>query len=174
VASPSGGTVSSDLNAGTTQLGSTTIPATGGWQNWTTVSKTVYVNAGTYNFGVFAQTGGWNLNWVRITPPATATAATAAAKRAPTPSSATDATSSLTLYPNPRRANERVTITLPHYDADAPTTVQLLDVNGRELWRTTATSPNVEVAPTLRLSSGLYLVQVTDGTGKTVQRLQVQ
>jgi beta-glucanase (GH16 family) len=174
VASPGGGTVSSDLNAGTTQLGSTTIPATGGWQTWTTVSKTVYVTAGTYNFGVFAQTGGWNLNWVRITPAATATAATAAAKLAPTPSSAPDATGSLTLYPNPRGANERVTIALPHYDAAAPSTVQLLDVNGREVWRTTATSSTVEVAPALRLSSGLYLVQVTDATGKSVQKLQVQ
>ena len=67
VASPSGSTVSSDLNADSIQLGNTTILATGGWQTWTTASRTVTVNAGTYNFGVFAQTGGYNLNWVRIT-----------------------------------------------------------------------------------------------------------
>ncbi|HSZ71669.1 MAG TPA: carbohydrate-binding protein, partial [Cytophagaceae bacterium] len=73
VASPSGGTLSSDLNAGSTQLGNVSIPATGGWQNWTTVTQNIYVNAGTYNFGVFAQTGGWNINWLEInaahTPP---------------------------------------------------------------------------------------------------------
>ena len=65
-----GGTISCDLNGGTIPLGTTTIPGTGGWQTWQTVSKVVNVNAGTYNFGVFAQTAGYNLNWVRITPQA--------------------------------------------------------------------------------------------------------
>ncbi|MBN7138615.1 glycoside hydrolase family 16 [Lysobacter enzymogenes] len=67
VASPGGGSLSADLNAGGTVLGQVNVPATGGWQNWTTVSHTVNVNAGTYNFGVFAQAGGWNINWIRIT-----------------------------------------------------------------------------------------------------------
>jgi beta-glucanase (GH16 family) len=67
VASPSGGTLSADLNAGAIVLGQVGIPATGGWQSWTTVSHTVNVNAGTYNFGIFAVTGGWNINWFRIT-----------------------------------------------------------------------------------------------------------
>ncbi len=67
VASPSGATFSSDLNAGAIQLGSVTIGATGGWQNWTTVNQTVTLNAGTYSFGLFAQQAGWNINWFRIT-----------------------------------------------------------------------------------------------------------
>ncbi|WP_039912280.1 glycosyl hydrolase [Cellvibrio mixtus] len=67
VASPSGSLLSADLNAGTTQLGNVTIPATGGWQNWTTVSHTVTLTAGTHSFGVFAQQAGWNFNWFRIT-----------------------------------------------------------------------------------------------------------
>lgn len=67
VASPSGGTLSLDLNAGAVVLGQVQVPASGGWQNWTTASHTVNVNAGTYNLGVFAQQGGWNINWIRIT-----------------------------------------------------------------------------------------------------------
>jgi beta-glucanase (GH16 family) len=67
VASPSGSTLSLDLNAGSIPLGQVTIPPTGGWQNWATVSHTVNVNAGTYNLGVFAPQGGWNLNWIKIT-----------------------------------------------------------------------------------------------------------
>jgi hypothetical protein len=67
VASPSGATFSADLNAGATQLGSVTIGATGGWQNWATVSQTVTLTAGTHAFGIFAQQAGWNLNWFRIT-----------------------------------------------------------------------------------------------------------
>jgi hypothetical protein len=68
VASPnSTGQLSLDLNGGATVLGYLAIPNTGGWQNWTTISHTVTINAGTYNFGIYAQAGGWNINWWRIT-----------------------------------------------------------------------------------------------------------
>lgn len=66
VASPNGATASVDLNAGSIPLGNFVIPATGGWQNWTTVSRTVNLNAGTYNLGVFAQTSDWNFNWIEV------------------------------------------------------------------------------------------------------------
>lgn len=71
VASPNGATAAIDLNAGSIALGDIAIPATGGWQNWTTVSKTVQLNAGTYNLGVFAKTAGWNFNWIEVVPSAT-------------------------------------------------------------------------------------------------------
>lgn len=91
----SGGTISSDLNAGAVQLGTTTIPGTGGWQSWTTVSKTVTLNAGTYNFGIYAPSAGWNLNWVRIS--------RAAAARLATPLAADfgKLSPSFEVYPNP-------------------------------------------------------------------------
>jgi hypothetical protein len=59
--------LSLDLNAGAIQLGQVAIPNTGGWQTWTTVSQTVYINAGTYSVGIFATTGDWNINWFKIT-----------------------------------------------------------------------------------------------------------
>lgn len=67
VASPSGSLLSLDLNGGAIQLGQVAIPATGGWQNWTTVSHTVQINAGTYNLGLYAPQSGWNINWIKIT-----------------------------------------------------------------------------------------------------------
>ena len=67
VASISGSLLSLDLNGGQIQLGQVAIPATGGWQNWTTVSHNVQLSAGTFSVGVYAQQGGWNLNWLRIT-----------------------------------------------------------------------------------------------------------
>ena len=67
VAAPSaGGVISADINAGTTQLGTVAVPATGGWQSWTTVQRTINVNAGTYNLGTFISSAGFNLNWIRI------------------------------------------------------------------------------------------------------------
>jgi len=67
VASVSGALLSLDLNAGAIQLGQVAIPATGGWQTWTTVSHNVAINAGTYSVGIFAPQGGWNINWLRFT-----------------------------------------------------------------------------------------------------------
>jgi len=67
VASPnSSGVLSMDLNAGAIQLGTVTVPNTGGWQNWRTISRTINLTAGNYDFGIFASTGGWNINWWRI------------------------------------------------------------------------------------------------------------
>jgi len=67
VASPnSNAVISSDCNAGATQLGTVAVPNTGGWQKWTTVTQTVTLPAGTYNLRVFAKVGGFNLNWITV------------------------------------------------------------------------------------------------------------
>ncbi|MGQ1947043.1 carbohydrate-binding protein [Geofilum sp. OHC36d9] len=62
-----GGSLSLDLNAGSIVLGSVDIPSTGDWQNWTTVSHSVYIDAGIYDFGIYAPAGGWNINNFTIT-----------------------------------------------------------------------------------------------------------
>tara|TARA_R100000656_G_scaffold42949_1_gene35455 strand:- start:832 stop:1026 length:195 start_codon:yes stop_codon:yes gene_type:complete len=51
---------------GAIPLGQVNIPATGGWQNWVTVSHNVSINAGTYSVEIFAPQGGWNLNWFKF------------------------------------------------------------------------------------------------------------
>ena len=68
VASPSGGTVSASLH-NSTGLGSTAIPATGGWQNWQTVTgPTVYLNVGQQDISLYVAGGGWNINWWQLVP----------------------------------------------------------------------------------------------------------
>ena len=67
VASPSGAQLSLDLNGGQTQLGVVDIPATGGWQNWQTVSMDVQLPAGPFSFGIYAPVAGWNINWFSLT-----------------------------------------------------------------------------------------------------------
>lgn len=67
VASPNTGRqISLDLNAGSIALGSVTVPNTGGWQNWQTITQTVYIEAGDYKVGISTPDGGWNINWLRI------------------------------------------------------------------------------------------------------------
>lgn len=67
VASPSGGSVRLERAGTTTLFGTHSIPATGGWNTWTTVYHSVNLTAGVQNFGLKAAPGGWNLNWFSIT-----------------------------------------------------------------------------------------------------------
>lgn len=157
VASPNGGTVSSDLNAGSTQLGSTAIPATNGWQNWTTVSKTVNVNAGTYNFGVYAQTAGYNLNWVRITK------VSGAREAAPTAAAAASPAASAGLYPNPVAAHER----LQAEPALVGSAYQVVDALGRVASQGILTSAGLDVSG---LRAGSYTLLLTQPGQPRVSR----
>ena len=154
VASPSGGTVSSDLNAGSVQLGNTAIPATGGWQNWTTVSRSVNVNAGTYNFGVFAQTGGFNINWVRISKVSARTALATMDKPVEAADvSAVAAATSLEIYPNP--ATDRLMLRSGLRLTGSK--FQVLDSWGRPVAQGSAASGSVDVSA---LPPGIYTLKL--------------
>jgi hypothetical protein len=68
VASPNTGTtLRLEKDAGATQLGTVTIPNTGGWQNWQNVAHNVTLPAGTYSIGIATATGGFNINYFTIT-----------------------------------------------------------------------------------------------------------
>jgi endoglucanase len=64
-----GGGLRLEAAGGSPVHGQLAVPGTGGWQNWTTISHTVNLNAGTHRFGINAVSGGWNLNWFRIVRP---------------------------------------------------------------------------------------------------------
>ena len=152
----SGGTISADLNAGNIQFGNTTIPGTGGWQNWTTVSKTVTINAGTYNFGIYAQTGGYNVNWVRITKQGTAREA------APLATLTTQNDDQLSLYPNPVADQLRLA-TAPALAGSAYRVVNSLG----QAVRTGTLGTSLDVAA---LPAGLYQLLVTTPAQQTLSR----
>ncbi|TGE21477.1 carbohydrate-binding protein [Hymenobacter aquaticus] len=156
----SGGTISSDLNAGTIQFGNSTIPATGGWQTWTTVSKTVTINAGTYNFGIYAQSAGWNINWVRISKAAAArTAGTALAT-----SGAQRSLETLEVYPNPAQDQLRLRAELPLTGSR----YQILDLRGKTVASGTLQTSTVPVAA---LPAGLYtLLLITPDQQQVLRR----
>jgi chitinase len=151
----SGGTISSDLNAGAIQLGSTTIPGTGGWQTWTTVSKTVTINAGTYNFGIYAQTGGYNLNWVRLTKQGTA--------RLAAPTSAAASPSLAGLYPNPVASGDFLR-TEPEVVGHS---YQVLDALGRVASQGTVDANGLDVSA---LRAGQYTLLLTAPTQERSSR----
>ncbi|WP_240163942.1 carbohydrate-binding protein [Spirosoma taeanense] len=48
-------------------LGSVDVPRTGGWQNWTTISTTATLPAGSQVLRIYSLRGAWNLNWLNVT-----------------------------------------------------------------------------------------------------------
>ena len=152
-----GGQLSLDLDAGTTVLGYLSIPSTGGWQNWTTISHNVTVTAGTYNVGLYAQSGGWNINWLRITSISGARVAMVKSS-----SLTTTESSSLILYPNPVKD---VLMLKAGFDL-AGERVQIVDMSGKVLLTTSAANGQVDVSS---LPSGVYALLLTH-KGKVVSQ----
>ena len=68
VASPNTGSVLQIEKAGgIPSYGTIEIPNTGGWQNWTTIQHIVNLDAGAQQVAIKALSGGWNINWLKIT-----------------------------------------------------------------------------------------------------------
>jgi beta-glucanase (GH16 family) len=157
VASPSGGRLSQDLNGGSIVLGAVNIPATGGWQNWTTVSQTVTINAGTYNFGIFAAAGGWNLNWWRITRVTSgASEAEATVVAVPNPESR-----EFTFYPNPTRGELNIR------SGDSDSVIKIVNSNGAEVYNGKVVDGKVDVS---NLPNGIYTISTTENGRRTIKR----
>jgi hypothetical protein len=66
VAAPSAVTDALHLSSasGANLSGNVSIPATGGWQNWSTVTATVQLAAGQQTLAVDQDNGGWNINYL--------------------------------------------------------------------------------------------------------------
>ncbi|RUT72298.1 T9SS C-terminal target domain-containing protein [Flavobacterium cupreum] len=154
----SGARISSDLSAGTIQLGAVNVPNTGGWQNWQTVTQTVNVSAGTYNFGIYIQNSGVNLNWFRITK----SGATLAAKTVSSENAKSTDIAGLTIYPNPTEE------TLFFSAEVSGANVSIINSQGgATISQQKATNNSVDVAG---LKSGIYLILVEKDGIKTVRR----
>lgn len=159
VASFSGSQLSLDINAGSTQLGVVQIPATGGWQNWTTVKHVVYLNAGTYNFGIYAPSGGWNINWWRITQGLkSATVEPEGADKEPT---------SIKVYPVP--ASDIVTVT----GLKGVNNLDVFNANGAKVLsvKVQSESHTLQVGD---YQKGIYLLRVSTDEGIETLKFIVQ
>jgi hypothetical protein len=159
VASATGAKISSDLNAGSIQLGSLDVPNTGGWQNWQTISQTVNVNAGTYNFGVFIQNTGVNLNWIKITKVGAGLTAKVASLDVPLEE---NTSVSFNVYPNPVENTLFFTT-----DVSGETVTIVNSQTGASISREKISNNSLDVS---NLKTGVYLVVFDKNGTKTVKR----
>ncbi|WP_299213417.1 carbohydrate-binding protein [uncultured Aquimarina sp.] len=146
-----GGILSADINGGATVLGQVNIPNTGGWQNWITVSHTVNINAGTYPFGMYAISGGWNVNWIKITKQDNVRSYDPALIR--NTEAIKENTSQVVLYPNPVR--DFMYIKGLNYG-----TFELYDLSGKKLLKVESKTENVAKADLSSLVPGVYIYKV--------------
>ena len=148
-----GAKISADLNAGTIQLGSLNLPNTGGWQNWQTISHTVNVNAGTYNFGIYIQNSGVNLNWIRITKVGNAS-------REINSEEDIKDKESITIYPNPAD-------NILNFNTDLVNTeVTVYNVMGSQVLRSKINKNKLDIS---ELKSGVYRI-VFEKSGVKIQK----
>jgi chitinase len=163
VASINGGQLSMDLNAGSIQLGAANIPATGGWQNWTTISQTINVNAGTYNVGIFAQAGGWNINWFSITKTSGARVGQFDTQNADMIISDYNISNDFEVSPNP--VLQELNISAPFSTSGG--SIQIIDGIGMEVLKENLENTSVNVSG---LTSGIYTLIFTKDGNKIVKR----
>ncbi|PSL28239.1 beta-1,3-glucanase family protein [Chitinophaga ginsengisoli] len=146
-----------EKDAGATQLGSVVIPNTGGWQNWTDVSHTVSLPAGSYNIGIATSTGGFNLNYLTITNVSSARVAVQQKLAVEEPT--------VTLSPNP--VKDQLSIR----GSDKVSTLRVYDISGREVMRVKNPGSTISVSS---LQAGVHVVVIErkDGSQKQVKILK--
>lgn len=153
-----GAKLSADLNAGSIALGTVNVPNTNGWQNWQTISHVVNVTAGTYNFGIYIQASGVNLNWIRITKVPNTTRY-----------SSEDATNTskeemqdFSFYPNP------VTDVIYFSEDIIGTNVTLYSVTGNLVFEKAMQEKQLEVS---HLNSGIYLLVLEKNGSRITKKI---
>jgi beta-glucanase (GH16 family) len=158
VASPGGGRLSLDLNGGAIVLGSLAVPATGGWQSWTTISHTVSINAGTYNFGIYAQTGGWNINWWRIT------RVNSAGRMPSEAEEVSDVTrqSEFSFYPNPATSALNIISS-----EGANSNIKIINANGKEVFNGLPENGTIQLGS---LPAGIYTISAVENGKRVTKR----
>lgn len=76
-----------NVGSSETKICTVTVPNTGGYQNWVTVQKTVTLKAGVHYFKIGTTTGGFNVNWFKITSATVASSSSSVASSSPASSS---------------------------------------------------------------------------------------
>jgi endoglucanase len=104
-------------------VGTVTIPNTGGYQNWQTVSANISLAAGSQTVRIYSTSNGWNFNWWEVG----GGSGSITTRVASTDIAVTTSTSGLAIYPNPVTDKFQLQI---NNDLTGSVSVQVYDMQG--------------------------------------------
>ncbi|UOB18379.1 beta-1,3-glucanase family protein [Abyssalbus ytuae] len=160
VASPNNdGTIQLEKAGGSPVYGSVSVPNTGGWQNWTTISHNVSLTAGEQQIAIYAPVGGWNINWLKISSTVALAAKQVSEEKSNNVIGVVN-TASLKSYPNP------TTDILNVIGYDPNSAYVVYDLTGKIMKKGVFNSGEVDFIDVSNFSSGIYILKNTT-TGKT-------
>jgi hypothetical protein len=154
-------------------LATMTVPNTGSWQSWQTITANVVLAAGTQTLRIYtnAANGGWNLNWFEIL---TGSAVAAASRTSGDVQNINDGTSTINVYPNPVTGNFRLTV---NNNQTGELMIQIISANGVvvktiNLQKISAGATNYSLSIP-ELNRGVYIIHASmDGWNANKQILR--
>ena len=168
VATPDPGAAFQVKAANGTVLATVPIPATGGFQQWTTISTVINLSAGPQTLQLYStSTIGWNIHWMQFITD-TASAQSLAVWQSSVPDSAAV---SFTLYPNPVRSSFTVAVGNAH---TGNMIIQVIDAAGavRQVLTTYKDqSPRMVNITAADLPTGVYFIRVQIGGWSAVKKI---
>ena len=151
-------------------LQTTSIPNTGWWQNWQTITTTVDLMAGEQTYALYASNGGFNINWWSYelinagSGSASRNASNAAQRDLPMTPLADD--EKFLIYPNP--AADRLDIQLTGFGPDVVVTI--LDLAGRVQLQRNSLAEYIQLNVS-HLKPGIYFIKVAEQGRTEVRKL---
>ncbi|MBN2484950.1 MAG: family 43 glycosylhydrolase [Bacteroidales bacterium] len=149
-----GGTIQLERAGGNPVYGSVAVPKTSGWQNWTTIKHNVSLSAGQQQIAIYVPAGGYNINWLMLTP---------GFKAAEEISYKTEGYIPHEIYPNPASGNIFI-------GADDNAMIYISDLNGRKISQGKVVEKSFDVSA---LPDGLYVVTIVTPRRTSSQKLLI-
>ncbi|UII19966.1 beta-1,3-glucanase family protein [Fulvivirga ligni] len=157
VASQNGGGNIQLENAGASPVyGTIGVPSTGGWQNWTTISHSVNLNAGAQQIAIKALAGGFNINWLKIS-----RQAGAANARTSMDDIAVDEDN--ILYPNPAENTIRLRLAEEFNGGQ----ISIMDKTGKTVYSATYTGQEINIS---QLPADMYILRLNAGSEQIIKK----
>ncbi len=132
-----------------------TFTGTGGWQNWSTQSTSLFLEEGKYLFRLLVTGNEHNLNWFEF--------------KIPVSVESHPVTDSFGIYPNP--ASDQTTVVL-HTIASDPTEINIMDATGRLVYKNVIFSNRLMI-DTSQWHEAIYIVIMKQEDHREVMKLIV-
>lgn len=152
-----GGTIKLERSGGAATFGTIGVPATGGWQTWTTISHSITISQTETKIGIAVPAGGYNINWIKFT--------STSLKSANENESAISEGNELSIYPNP--AGDYLNISTSELNIGSQ--LDIYDISGKMIRSEIITDTNM-MLDLSQVNPGVYFVKVNGSVKQLLKR----